>query len=258
MTATARGWTARMWQGPGGGRDAALALLRQWFDWAYGRAIGGLPGLEGAEELAARYAERLGDADRAVNALIKWQSGAAAGAGFVTGIGGFVSLPVALPANIAGALYIQARLIAAIAHLHGHDIRSNEVRMLALGCLTGSKAAGTMKDAGVRFGTRLARDGFGWVSPVLFRKAAHAANAPAVCAAGTTAARAGRLVPVVGGVVAGGFDGAMTALIGRTADRVFRRLPVRQNTNQVSAEAGTHSARNTGAVEAWVSASAGT
>jgi hypothetical protein len=39
----------------------------------------------------------------------------------------------------------------------------------------------------------------------------------------TTAAsaRLGRLVPVVGGIVAGGFDAAMTQLIGRTADRVF-------------------------------------
>jgi hypothetical protein len=29
-------------------------------------------------------------------------------------------------------------------------------------------------------------------------------------------------VPVVGGVVAGGFDAAVTQLIGRTADRVFK------------------------------------
>lgn len=228
MTAAARGWTTRVWTGPGGGRASATALLRQGFDWAYDRAVRGLPGLEGAEELAARHAGRHADVDAAVRAVITSQSGRAAAAGFITGIGGFVSLPVALPANIAGALYIQARLIAAIAHLRGHDIRSEEVRALALACLTGSKAADTLKDAGVRFGTRLARDGFGWVSPVLFRKAAHAVNAPAVCAAGTTAARAGRFVPVVGGAVAGGFDAAMTALIGRTADRVFRQLAARK------------------------------
>ena len=35
------------------------------------------------------------------------------------------------------------------------------------------------------------------------------------------AARLGKFVPVVGGVVAGGFDAALTRLIGRTADRVF-------------------------------------
>jgi hypothetical protein len=30
--------------------------------------------------------------------------------GFATGCGGFVVLPVALPANLAGALYLQTRL----------------------------------------------------------------------------------------------------------------------------------------------------
>ena len=42
------------------------------------------------------------------------------------------------------------------------------------------------------------------------------------CVAGASnIARFGKFVPVVGGVVAGGFDAAVTQLIGRTADRVF-------------------------------------
>jgi uncharacterized protein (DUF697 family) len=131
-------------------------------------------------------------------------------------------LPVAIPANLASALYIQVRLIAAIAHLRGHDIRSAEARALVLACLTGSKAADTMKDAGVRFGTRLTRDAVGWMSPALFKKVEHVAGASAACVAGASnIAQFGKLVPVVGGVVAGGFDAAVTQLIGRTADRVF-------------------------------------
>jgi EcsC protein family len=232
-TAAARGWAAaREWSAPewlaGAARsDAVAAMLRQAFDWAYERALGDLPGLDGAAALATRYARRHADPDHVVAALIRWQSGVAGTAGFLTGIGGFVALPVAIPANIASALYIQARLIAAIAHLRGHDVRSDEVRTLALACLAGSKAADTLKDAGVRLGARLARDGAGWLSPVLFKKAAHAAHAPAVCAASRIgsggAAKLGRFIPVVGGVVAGGFDAAMTRMIGRTADRVFRK-----------------------------------
>jgi hypothetical protein len=114
------------------------------------------------------------------------------------------------------------RLIAAIAHLRGHDIRSAEARALVLACLTGSKAADTMKDAGVRFGTRLTRDAVGWMSPALFKKVGHPAGASAACVAGASNfARFGKFVPVVGGVMAGGFDAAVTHLIGRTADRVF-------------------------------------
>jgi hypothetical protein len=56
----------------------------------------------------------------------------------------------------------------------------------------------------------------------LFKKAEHAARLPVLNGLATaSAARLGRLVPVVGGVIAGGFDAAMTQLIGRTADRVF-------------------------------------
>jgi hypothetical protein len=206
-----------------GGSRAVLAPLLQLFDWAYGKAVDGLPGFDAAEELAAKYAARHGDPDKAVKALIAMQSGMAGTAGFVTGCGGFVALPVAIPANLASALYIQVRLIAAIAHLRGHDIRTPEVRALVLACLSGSKAADTLKDAGVRLGTRVTRDVVGWVSPVVFKKVERAAGISATCAAGAgNVAKFGKFVPVVGGVVAGGFDAAMTQLIGRTADRVFR------------------------------------
>ncbi len=213
---------ARQWAESGvAGRAALVAMLRDGFDWAYGKAVDGMPGLDGAEALAARHAARHQSADQAVKALIARQAGIAGAAGFVTGCGGFAALPVALPANLASALYIQARLIAAIAHLRGHDVRSDEVRALALACLTGSRAADTLKDAGVRLGTRLTRDAVGWVSPALYNKFRHASHVPLACGAG--AARLGRFVPLAGGLVAGGFDAAVTRLIGHTADRVFSR-----------------------------------
>lgn len=214
--ATARNWAGDRW-------PAVTAVLREGFGWAYGRAVDGLPGLDGAAALAARYAQRHATTDAAVAALIRRQAGIAGATGFLTGCGGAVALPVALSANLAGALYLQARLVAAIAHLRGHDIASPQVRAMALACLTGSKAAGTLKDAGVRLGTRVTRDAVGWLSPALFKKARHLSQATttAVGAGASGAARFGRLVPVVGGVVAGGFDAAVTQLIGRTADRVF-------------------------------------
>jgi hypothetical protein len=39
--------------------------------------------------------------------------------------------------------------------------------MLVLACLSGSKAADTLRDAGIRFGTRLGHDAVGWAAPVL-------------------------------------------------------------------------------------------
>jgi hypothetical protein len=213
--ATIRKWTetARAARVPG----IATAL-----EWVYGRAVAGVPGLDGAEALAISYAGRYATTEEAVATLIARQSGKAGVAGFVTGCGGAIALPVALPMNLLSSLYIQLRLVAAIAHLRGHDLESAEVRTLALACLTGSKAADTLKDAGIRLGTRLTRDALGWLSPTLVKHAEHAARLPVLTSIGTAAAaRLGRLVPLVGGAVAGGFDAAMTQLIGRTADRVF-------------------------------------
>jgi hypothetical protein len=201
--------------------------LAQIFDWAYGKAVDGMPGFDGAEALAADYAARHASTHDAVKALIAWHSRMAAVAGFATGCGGFVALPVALPANIAGALYLQTRLVAGIAHLHRHDIRHPRVRMLVLACLSGSKAADTLRDAGVRFGTRLGRDAVGWAAPALFNKSRHAGHFAFLGTMGSRGiAGLGRFVPLLGGAVAAGFDGALTQMIGRTADRVFAAAPL--------------------------------
>src|SRR5207248_6435701 len=192
-TETIRKWTDKARAAPVPGLPMVIDLL----EWAYERAVQGVPGLDGAEELARDYAGRYTTAEEAVARLIANQSGKAGLAGFVTGCGGAISLPVALPANLLGTLYIQLRLVAAIAHLRGHDLQSAEVRTLALACMTGSKAADTLKDAGIRLGTRLTRDALGWVSPGLVK---HAARLPVLTSIGAAgAARLGRLVPLVGG-----------------------------------------------------------
>ncbi|HVH79749.1 MAG TPA: EcsC family protein [Stellaceae bacterium] len=199
-----------------------VASLTQAFDWAYRKAIDGIPGFTGAEELAGEYAARHASLDDAAKALTATHARMAGVSGFATGCGGFVALPIALPANVASALYLQTRLVAAIAHLHGHDIRSPRVRMLVLACLSGSKAAETLRDAGIRFGTRLGRDAVGWAAPALFNKSRHAGHLAVLGLAGSRGiAGLGRFVPLFGGLVAGGFDAALTHMIGRTANRVF-------------------------------------
>jgi hypothetical protein len=203
------------------GRPVVTSLM-QAFDWAYGKAVDGVPGFSGAEELAAEYAAKHAAVDDAVKAVIAAHTRMAGMTGFATGCGGFVALPIALPANLAGALYLQTRLVAAIAHLHGHDLRSRRVRMLVLACLSGSKTADTLRDAGIRFGTRLGRDAVGWAAPVLFNKSRHAGHLAALGVASSRGvAGLGRFVPLLGGVVGGGFDAALTHMIGRTAHRVF-------------------------------------
>lgn len=72
------------------------------------RLFGQQEGFSGAEELACKYfcngrqrdrgQDKFGR-EKAIDNLIKWQVMAAGASEFVTGIGGLMTLPVAIPAN---------------------------------------------------------------------------------------------------------------------------------------------------------------
>lgn len=99
-----------------------------------------ISGLDSAEELAASYAKEGGPAYEQANSLIRWQNTKSATSGFITGLGGLITLPVALPANITSVLFVQIRMIAAIAQLGGYDVKDDKVKTLVFACLTANSA----------------------------------------------------------------------------------------------------------------------
>ena len=135
----------------------AMAALVSGLQWIYERAIDGVPGLEGAPDLAASYQRQCATDEEAIDALIRWQVAKAAAAGFLTNLGGLATLPIALPANVLSALYIQIRMVAAIAALRGHDLKSDQVRTVVLACLCGTTLLDVVKDAGIGVGAGLAQ-----------------------------------------------------------------------------------------------------
>src|SRR5450432_1383934 len=118
--------------------NGALTKLNQALGWAYERARDGMPGDSGAEAFAGKYRRSHPDPEKAIDALILWQTIKAGTAGFVTGIGGVATIPIAIPVNLAAVLYIQLRMIEAIAHIRGHDLKSDKVQSFATICLTGN------------------------------------------------------------------------------------------------------------------------
>ena len=59
--------------------------------------------------------------------------------GFVSNLGGVVTLAVTIPANISGVAIVQARMVAAIAHLRGYDLDDQRVRTAILATLMGQR-----------------------------------------------------------------------------------------------------------------------
>jgi uncharacterized protein (DUF697 family) len=203
-----------------------LSGLVQGLEWLYGRAVNGVPALDSAGDLAARYQRRFPATDDAVDALIKWQMAKAGTAGFVGNLGGIVTLPVSLPANLASVTYIQLRMIAAIARMRGHDIESDAVRTIALACLCGSRVSDLVKDFGIRLGTQVAHELVTRLSGDSLRQLNTTIACRIFAVTGATAPiNLSKLAPVVGGVIAGGFDAALTRSYGKTAKRLFLPVP---------------------------------
>ncbi len=204
----------------------AATLLSDGLGWLYARAIGGGFGLPAAEATARQRANSGQSAETAINRLIRRQAAKAGATGFVTNLGGLVTLPVAIPANLTSVLYIQLNMVAAIARLRGHDVHSEHVRSLAFACLVGDSATGVLKEAGVKLGTRLTAQAIGRISGETLLRINRTVGFRLLAKAGTSGfVNISRVVPLVGGVVGGTVDGVATLAVGAAAKRLFPAVP---------------------------------
>jgi hypothetical protein len=187
-------------------------------------------GLDGAGPLrsASQMADRARRTTRTPQAAVakvarRHVIGAAAG-GFVTGIGGFVTMPVALPVNLL-EFYVQAtRMVGAIAILRGYDLRVPQVRTAVLLTLVGSHADDILAKAGMTAGggpvAGLAARG---LPPTALPMLNKAVGFRLMRGVGEKAfSRLGRGVPVAGGVIGGGID---VWMMKRIADHAMEQFP---------------------------------
>ena len=71
------------------------------------------------EQMAEEYLKKNPNLEEAAKSFIKFQIAKCATSGFVTGLGGLITLPVAIPANISSVMYVQMRMIAGVAYIGG-------------------------------------------------------------------------------------------------------------------------------------------
>lgn len=194
-------------------------------DLAYDKAVDGVPGvpgMESAEGLAKDYLNDPGSLEDAVNALIRYQVVKATTSGFVTGLGGLLTLPVAIPANLASIMYLQLQMIAAVAHMGGYDVRSDRVRSICYACLCGNAATDVLKGAGITIGRKLSEQAIKQLSFDVILKINRAVGFRLITKFGEKGViNLGKAIPLVGGVIGGTFDGTTTYAIGRVARSVF-------------------------------------
>jgi hypothetical protein len=173
---------------------------------------------------SAREALEGRTADQAVGALVRNHCAMAGAQGFVTNVGGLVTLPVTLPANVGASYLVQTHLAASIAAVHGHDLGTEQMRSAVLLCLLGNAGTEVLKRAGMTVGTKLSTTLIQRIPVTLIREINKRAGFALVAKFGTkrAALTLAKGVPVVGGVIGGSFDVVATRAVGAYADRIFR------------------------------------
>lgn len=123
--------------------------------WAYDKAITGIAALDSAPKLADQYLRKPGTRREQANSLIRWEAGKTAANGFVTGLGGFATLPLAVTEDLASSYFIQLRLVAAIAYMGEQDLRDKRIETLAYVCMLGAAASELIEELGIRIGAEI-------------------------------------------------------------------------------------------------------
>lgn len=193
-------------------------------------ALDGTIGVPGAKAVAGKAYERRGDLEAAITNLVNQHVGFAGAQGFVTNLGGILTTLVALPANMAAIVTIQARMVGCIAHLRGYDVDDRRVRTAITMCLLGEEAMGRRLGTGDLPTSALAIATAPVFDASLEQRVAErvAAELFMQVSGKRLTLLLGRRVPVVGGAVGAGVDGWSTYQVARLAKQQLpRRRPER-------------------------------
>jgi hypothetical protein len=172
------------------------------------------------------------DAREAAITRIVGESIAKAGiTGFTTGLGGIVTMPITLPAGIAGNFMLNARMVGSIAHLRGYDLQDPQVETMIQLIVAGLSLEKILKEFGVNLSRKVAERAVmraAWMAievipGYIINSVGVRAGYLLVIRYGTSkgAALLYKSLPIVSGVVGGALDSGFTKGIAKAASIAF-------------------------------------
>ena len=190
-------------------------------DTCYEKSIQGIPHVSpSVEQIAREYMEKYLTPEQACKEMIKNQIIKCTTSGFLTGFGGFITLPVTLPTNITSVLYVQMRMIACAAYMAGFDLKSDETQTFVYACLAGVAVNEMLKQAGIKLGIKLTNSLIKKIPGKVLTKINQKVGFRFITKFGTKGIiNMGKIVPGVGAIIGGGFDFVETKTIG---DRTYK------------------------------------
>lgn len=213
--------------------------IMKMLDALYEKSVQGLPVVSPTiGTLADGYLLRNKDVESATKSFINYQIAKCTTSGFLAGLGGLITLPVAIPANVSSVLYVQMRMIAGLAYMGGYDLNSDQVQTLVYACLAGVSVNQVIKQAGIKFGVKAGNAMVKKIPGAVLTKINQKVGFRFITKFGEKGdVNLGKMVPILGGVIGGGFDLTETTLIAKRSYRVFIEGDLTDLDNSEEAEA---------------------
>ena len=192
-------------------------------DSCYEKCLNGIPKISpSVEEMANDYLKKYKTKEEACKAMIRNQITKCATSGFITGFGGFITMPVTLPANITSVIYVQMRMIACTSYMAGFDLDSDQTQIFVYACLAGVAVNNVIKQAGIKFGVKFANGLIKKIPGKVLTKINQKVGFRFVTKFGTKGIiNLGKLIPGVGAVIGGGLDLVETKIIAERSYKWF-------------------------------------
>ena len=192
-------------------------------DSCYEKCLNGIPKVSSnVEDMANDYLRKYETKELACQAMLKNQITKCTTSGFVTGFGGIITMPVALPTNVTSVLYVQMRMVACTAYMAGFELDSDETQTFIYACLAGVAVNGLVKQASIKFGVKFANGLIKKIPGKVLTKINQKVGFRFVTKFGTKGiVNLGKLLPGVGAVVGGGLDFVETKMIANRSYRWF-------------------------------------
>ena len=197
-----------------------VALLNKVYEYA----LNGIPHVtESLDALIYPYIQHSKNADEAIDKFILQQKIKCTTTGFLTGVGGLLTLPVTLSADLASSLYIEMRMIAGIARIRGYNVHDDQVKTAIFLCLAGNAVGDVLKQTGIQVAEKIVAKK---ILPKLTRDVITSINRKVgfrLLAKGGSKGlvRASKVVPFIGGVIGGGLNWIEVSAYAKYAKAMF-------------------------------------
>ena len=186
----------------------------------YDGALKGIPGSKSVEALAQEYLSNCGGKkEQAAEQLIRMQVTKCTTTGFLTGL---ITLPATITADIGSSMYVQIRMIAAIAVMGGYSLQDDVVKSMVFATLLKVEVGNLLKQVGVKTANRASLQLLKKLPGTVLTKINQKLGFRFLTKFGQKGViNLVKVVPVAGGVVNGGLNLVETKAIGKRAMKVF-------------------------------------